>query len=108
MIWIPHILDGKYEVMLIGVGDGEYTLTVAMSNASGITTHTFKGTISTNHILTSIITVSSTDWDMSSPSQASIIPLDRLIIASAFIVVGIFITIVVIRKRRLTRSQIPQ
>lgn len=81
MIWIPYALNGTYQVQLIGVADGSYNLTVAISSPSTTKTESQSGTIASNHTVPFIVTVAGIDISII-PEFASFLILPLFIIAT--------------------------
>lgn len=68
-IWIPDILEGTYDVELLGCATGNFTFVGTISSPFESTTQTYEGTITRGEILTSSATVSATNSSITVPTQ---------------------------------------
>jgi len=110
MVWIPEVLNGTYDISLIGIGIGSYNLTVGVSSLSETNMDSHIDTISTNQTITFEAIVSGTQIKLNSVSPVGgvWIPVDKFslltpyiaMISTIILAVSISVAYIKIRKKQ--------
>lgn len=91
VIWIPYMLNGTYDILLVGTGSGVYDLTVGISSLSEIKTKSEAGTITADQTVIFEANVVGT--------EIVIIPEFPLLLIPLLFMIATLLVVAVYRKR---------
>lgn len=92
-LYIPYLLGGKYDIILIGISDQQYSLHVeAFADSVPLSSQTFSGSILQNQVLASELNVIDSDFGMQAtltqPSPAHAISIESATLARTVVGAG--------------------